>query len=75
MTRYTSAEKMDKDDFGVPFTKKKGEIVYDARMAGTTAWATMTEASFKKYGDGRLGTGLGQKYRRNAEGHLIKVEG
>lgn len=75
MTRYISAEKMTTDDFKVPFTGKVGEIVYDARMAGTTAWATMTEASFRKYGDGRLGLGLGQKYVRNEAGHLVKVEG
>jgi hypothetical protein len=75
MTRYISAEKLTHDDFKDAFSRKEGEIVYDARMAGTTAWATMTEASFKRYGEGRLGTGFGQKYRRNAEGHLLKVEG
>lgn len=75
MTRYVSAEKRSHDDFKIPFTRKEGEIVYDAKCAGTMAWACMTEASFKKYGDGRLGTGFGQKYRRNAEGHLVKVEG
>lgn len=75
MTRYLSAEKRSHDDFKVPFTNKVGEVVYDAKRAGTTMWATMTEASFRKYGDGRLGTGFGQKYERNADGHLVKVEG
>ncbi len=74
-TRYLSAEKRTHDDFKDRITGKVGEIVYDAKCAGTTSWATMTEASFKKYGDGRLGTGFGQKYQRNAEGHLVKVEG
>lgn len=75
MTRYYSAEKMDADDFGVSFTKLAGEIVYDARLAGSSAWATMTEQSFKKHGAGKLGLGLGQKYRRDENGHLNKVQG
>lgn len=73
MGRYYSAEKRSHDDFNVPFTHKKGEVVYDAKTV-MGPWATMTEASFKKYG-GKLGTGFGQKYVRNAEGELHKVEG
>jgi len=75
MSRYVSAEKMSKDDFGIPFTHKKGEVVYDAKLAGTTQWATMTQISFDKFGDGRLGLGLGQKYVRNELGELHKMEG
>ena len=74
MTRYLSAEKAQKDDFGVHFTNKEGEFVYDAKTK-MGPWAMMTEQSFLMYGRGRLGLGLGQKYRRNAEGHLLKVEG
>lgn len=74
MTRYLSAEKMSKDDFGVEFTNKEGEIVYDAKTL-MGPWATMSETSFKKYGNGRLGIGFGQKYRRNDAGELHKVEG
>lgn len=74
MTRYLSAEKMDRDDFGIPFTKKEGEVVYDAKMRAGP-WATMTEQSFRIHGSGRLGVGLGQKYVRNAAGELHKVEG
>ena len=74
MTRYLSAEKMSKDDFGVEFTNKEGEIVYDAKTR-MGLWATMSETSFKKYGKGRLGIGFGQKYRRNDAGELHKVEG
>lgn len=75
MTRYLSAERLTHDDFKDPITGEVGEVIYDAKMAGTTAWATMAEASFKKYGDGRLGLGLGQKYVRNGNGHLVKVKG
>ena len=72
--RYTSAENRDTDDFGVAFTKKEGEHVYDgATYRGP--WATMSETSWKVHGCGVLGTGRGQKYRRSAEGHLVKVGG
>lgn len=71
--RYVSAEGRSEDDFGYPFTKEEGEIVYDARTKGGP-WATMSESSFELFGAGQLGLGSGQKYRRNAQGHLIKVE-
>lgn len=73
--RYLSAEKLDADDFGVKFSKREGEHVYDGRLAMSRQWATMSEASWKARGCGVLGTGCGQKYRRTAEGHLVKVEG
>lgn len=79
MTRYLSAEKLSFDDFGEPFTKVEGEVVYDGatRAPGGRSgpWATMTEKSYKKMGVGRLGVGFGQKYVRNADGELHKVEG
>jgi len=74
MTRYISAEKMSKDDFGVEFTNQVGEIIYDAKTK-MGPWATMTEMSFQIYGLGKLGQGYGQKYRRNEAGELHKVEG
>lgn len=74
MTRYLSAEKMFKDDFDVPFTMAEGEIIYDAKTKSGPC-ATMSEMSWQFYGTGKLGTGLGQKYRRNAAGELHKVEG
>lgn len=79
MVRYFSAEKMHGDDFGDAFTKKEGEIVYDATTRGRNGrlgqWATMTQKSYDIYGGGRLGTGFGQKYVRNADGELHKIEG
>ena len=74
MSRYLSAEKMSKDDFGVAFTKELGEVVYDAKTK-MGPWATMTEKSFHDHGFGRLGLGFGQKYVRNKDGELHKVEG
>ena len=71
--RYYSAEKLTVDDFGVPFTMAEGEVVYDAKTTHGP-WGTMTETSYQLYGIG-LGTGLGQKYRRQANGEFHKVEG
>ena len=73
--RYVSAEVMTKDDFDVPFTNQPGEVIYDARLAQTTMWATMTQVSWEKHGCGFLGTGSGQKYVRQVNGELHKVEG
>lgn len=79
MTRYLSAEKLHQDDFGDTFTKKEGEIVYDAAIRGRNGragpWATMTQRSWEMNGGGRLGLGFGQKYVRNKFGELHKVEG
>lgn len=72
--RYLSAEKMPFDDFGVPFKRQVGEVVYDAKTR-QGPWATMTQESYAKHGLGRLGQGLGQKYVRNSRGELHKVEG
>lgn len=73
--RYVSAEQMSADDFGVPFTFKKGEVIYDAKTV-MGPWATMTEKSFAIYGMNRLGIGYGQKYVRQSDhGHLIMKEG
>jgi hypothetical protein len=71
--RYVSAEAMQADDFGVPFTNKLGEIVYDAKTKHGP-WATMTQRSYEVHGVG-LGLGLGQMYVRNVEGQLVKVAG
>lgn len=72
--RYLSAEVMQADDFGVPFTGQYGEIVYDAKTKHGP-WATMTQRSYEAQGAGQLGLGLGQMFVRNREGQLIKVAG
>jgi hypothetical protein len=58
------------DDFGVPY--KSVMIDGKTRMG---PWACMTEESWAVYGVGRLGTGLGQKYERQADGRWLKTEG
>lgn len=72
--RYLSAERMTADDFGDPFTFKEGELVYDAKTK-QGPWATMTASNYRMYGLGKLGLGFGQKYQRQANGQLHKVEG
>lgn len=78
LKRYVSAETMTNDDFEVPFTHEIGEVIYDAKTI-YGSWATMTQKSFDKYAHqfarGNLCTGRGQKYVRNAEGHLVLTEG
>ena len=72
--RYLSAERMTADDFGVPFTMKEGELVYDAKTL-KGPWATMTEASYRLHATGKLGLGNGQCYKRQANGQLHKIAG
>jgi len=79
MSRYISAEKRSFDDMGEPFTKQEDEVVYDGATMGRNGrhgpWATMTQKSWDSQGCGILGFGFGQKYIRNADGELHKVEG
>lgn len=58
------------DDFGQPY----GTVMYDGKTR-MGPWANMTETSWTVFGIGRLGTGLGQKYVKQADGAWLKVEG
>lgn len=67
--RFWMGDVNGKDDFEKPIT--------DEFVDGKTAmgpWAIMSPASFSEFGLG-LGTGRGQKYRRQADGRWLKVEG
>lgn len=57
------------DDFGRPY----GEVMYDAKTRHGP-WANMSEESFRLESGtgGRLGIGLGQKYRRQPDGRWLK---
>lgn len=57
------------DDFGDRITD---EIIDGVTNLGP--WALMTPKSFERYGRG-LGTGRGQRYRRQSDGKWLKVEG
>jgi hypothetical protein len=54
-----------------------GKTIYDIFIDGKTArgpWAFMTPLSFQFFGIG-LGTGLGQKYKKQNDGKWLKIEG
>lgn len=74
MTRYLSAETMNADDFGVPFSHVVGEVVWDAKTQ-MGPWATMTQKSFDTHAHRSVREngptlGLGQKYVRHSNGEL-----
>ncbi len=71
MKKYWLGTLPEKDDFGDPY---KGVMIDGKTRMGP--WANMTEASWAKYGIGRLGQGYGQKYvKEDATGKWLKVEG
>lgn len=72
--RYVSAEARTTDDFNGIFTREPGEVVYDAKTV-TGQWACMNEDSFHMHTYLELGVGKGQKYVRQENGELHKVEG
>jgi hypothetical protein len=58
------------DNFGKPYK----DVMYDART-NRGPWANMSEASWRVHGCGFLGTGNGQKYKKQEDGRWLKVEG
>jgi hypothetical protein len=58
------------DDFGVPYEN----IMYDGRTK-RGPWANMTITSWRIHGCGFLGVGNGQKYKKQADGRWLKIEG
>ena len=58
------------DDFG---DKYKDTMIDGKTMEGP--WANMTERSWRNHGCGRLGTGFGQKYKKQSDGRWLKIEG
>lgn len=70
----------------LPKTDVFGEPVVDEFVNGlirgknnlfgfASKWGIMTPASFATHGYGRLGTGFGQRYRKQPDGRWLKVEG
>lgn len=58
------------DDFGLPIT--------DEFIDGIThygSWALMTPRMWHINGYGKLGTGYGQRYKKQEDGRFLKVEG
>jgi len=67
---YWVGDVEEADDFGAPI---KDEFI-DGRIE-TGQWAVMSPASWKMFGNGKLGTGYGQRYKKQADGKWLKVEG
>jgi hypothetical protein len=63
-------DKTGHDDFGMPY----GDFMFDGKTK-MGPWACMSSYSWEKHGCGKLGTGFGQKYKRQADGRWLKVEG
>ena len=66
---YWAGDVPAKDIVGYPLTS----IFYDAKIPDGQ-WAILSHASFLGLGC-KLGTGLGQKYRKQADGRWLKVKG
>lgn len=65
------AGKPAEDDFGVAIQ----EVFYDARTT-LGPWAIMAPSSWEQYRvSEKLGTGIGQKYRKQDDGRFLKVDG
>jgi len=69
--RYWVGRVSERDDFGNPI---KDQFI-DGVMRGRGSWAIMTPAAFRVFGVGKLGTGYGQRYKKQADGKWLKVEG
>ncbi len=59
-----------KDDFGILI---RVEFVDGKTQMGP--WAIMAPISYMRYGVGQLGTGYGQRYKKQPDGRWLKVEG
>ena len=59
-----------KDDFGLSISR----VMIDGKTKHGP-WAIMAPNSWKSHGIGKFGTGLGQKYEKQASGRWLKVEG
>lgn len=55
-----------------------GDVITNEFIDGRTdrgPWAIMSPRSFDVFGGGMLGTGHGQRYRKQEDGKWLKVEG
>ena len=66
---YWSGDPGEKDDFGFPI---KDEFIDGKTQMGP--WANMAPSTFKIHGIG-LGQGYGQRYKKQADGRWLKIEG
>lgn len=67
--RYWMGDVSQDDDFNEPID----DIFYDGKT-DIGPWAIMAPRSWRRH-CGRTGTGLAQKYEKQADGRWMKVEG
>jgi len=68
--KYWTGTIGDKDDYG--------RLITDEFIDGRTVWgpwAIMAPLSWREEGVRKLGTGYGQRYKKQADGRWLKVEG
>lgn len=70
MARYWVGQVGTHDDFDVEL----GDVFIDGRTA-QGPWAIMAPSTWRMYGCGKLGTGCGQQYEKQADGKWMKMEG
>jgi hypothetical protein len=70
VNRFWTGDVPAKDDFGMTIND---EFIDGKTRSGP--WATMTPMSWRAMGIGMLGLGRGQRYRKQADGRWLKVEG
>jgi hypothetical protein len=68
--KYWSGAVPTMDDFDSPIN---GEFIDGKTSRGP--WAFMSPSSWRTFGLGTLGTGYGQRYRKQPDGRWLKVEG
>lgn len=56
------------------FNSAIGDEIIDGKTR-QGPWALMTPSSWRLHGIGKLGTGYGQRYQKQADGRWLKVEG
>lgn len=57
------------------FNRKITDEFIDGRVRGDGRWACFTPESWHARGYRKLGVGFGQRYRKQADGRWLKVEG
>ncbi len=67
---YWVSKVPDVDSFGNPI---HDEFI-DGRLVSSGQWGLFTPATYAVVGSG-LGTGLGQRYKRQSDGKWLKIEG
>lgn len=72
--RYWSGPVPKRDDFGDMITDTFVDGKTSSGLPGLGRWARMSWTSWLSHGIGRLGVGLGQKYRKQSDGRWLKVE-